>query len=107
MRYTVDDMGFGQVLTLERSRPSEIRGKAREWEPHGKGPSVQTAQFVRNRREEESNMPVLFILAGTALRAKFVLLNLQCELTFSVPDDPTACDQIQKALFIQLRGPTN
>ena len=52
-------------------------------------------------------MPGLFVLAGTALRAKFVLLNLQRELTFSVPDDPSASDQVQKALFIQLRWPTN
>ena len=56
---------------------------------------------------EEPDMPGLFVLAGTALRAKFVLLNLQGELTFSVPDHPSAGNQIQKALFIQLRRPAN
>jgi hypothetical protein len=49
----------------------------------------------------------LFVFAGPALRPKFVLLNLQCELAFIVPDDPSAGHQIQKTLFIQLRRPAN
>ncbi len=42
----------------------------------------------------------LFVFAGTALGTKFVLLNLQRELAFSVPDDPSTRDQIQKTFFI-------
>ena len=42
-----------------------------------------------------------------ALRAKFVLLNLQRQIPAVLAGYAPACDQIEQALLIQLRRPAN
>jgi len=52
-------------------------------------------------------LDALFLFAGAALSAKFVLLDLKGELAFGVARYAAARDQVQEALFIQLRRPTD
>ena len=64
------------------------------------GRSRKTCDGYSKLKDETPNIFGLFVLAGTALGTKFVLLNLQRELPFSVPNDPPTRDQIQQTFFI-------
>jgi len=64
------------------------------------GRSRKTCDGYSNLKNETPNIFGLFVLAGTALGTKFVLLNLQRELAFSVPNDSPTRHQIQQTFFI-------
>ena len=64
------------------------------------GPLKENLSRYSNLKNETPNIFGLFVLAGTALGTKFVLLNLQRELAFSVPNDSPTRHQIQQTFFI-------
>ncbi len=58
-------------------------------------------------RSERSKLNIARLLTRAALRAKFVLLDLQRELPFVMPGNPAPGHQIEQTLFIQLGRPTD